>query len=287
MVNNTVTHGTDDSGLSADRPGISGGKGSRVQPNDGHQWYDQGLREEMIYDATLKLWVPVSNSILWSTASPRYIFDDFKGAAIDARWDLNSGSDAEALDPAHQAATPAGSVRCVSGNSGVSMAADGSALGAALSFKASEQDGLRFFIKVKLDVITSAWYFLGFTDVLPSTTLEEPISLSGTTITSAATDAAGFLFDTDATVDNVWCVGVANDVDVTQVDSGLAPVAATFRTYELVINTAGQGKFFIDGTLVATIALVVTPTVNLTPYIAVNGRTTSSRILDGDWLLGT
>ena len=102
--------------------------------------------------------------------------------------------------------------------------------------------------------ITGSSCFIGFTDTV---TVEEPFSISGTTITSTASDAVGFLFDgTDATNSYWYCVGVANDVDATgnaiadtaALTANRAPVAATEQVFRVEVDSDGAGaKFFING----------------------------------------
>src|SRR3546814_17818472 len=98
--------------------------------------------------------------------------------------------------------------------------------------------------RLKLSAITTCYAFVGFTDV---TTLEAPIISAGSanTLTSNASDAVGFMFDTGMTDDNWWLVGVDTDVDATHEDTGLAPVADTYATFEVDVEdrkSVGEGK---------------------------------------------
>jgi len=102
---------------------------------------------------------------------------------------------------------------------------------------------------------------------------EAPIvsAASANTLTSNATDAVGFMFDTRMTTDNWWLVGVATDVDATHQDTGFAPVADTFATFRIEVTSAGVAKFFYNGAPVGTAMTgAVTPAADLTPTVAVS-----------------
>lgn len=164
------------------------------------------------------------------------------------------------------------------GDSAGTIAADGAQLNSELNWKAN-QGGLTFEARVKLGAITTVSAFIGFTDTLA---LEGPVSLSGTTFTTNASDAVGFLFDTAATTDTIRLVGVAADVDATMQDTSLAFVADTYKTLRIEVSSTGAAKFFIDGVAVGSLMSgAVTATVALTPVFiirpegAVAGRTLS------------
>lgn len=135
--------------------------------------------------------------------------------------------------------------------------------------------GLRLEARVRTNN-TSAWTFIGFTD---SVSLEDPITLSGTTLTSNATDACGFLFDPNATAANIHLVGVKADVDATRVDTGIA-YSTTTKIYEMEIDDTGAARFWVNGALAGTVANCVTSsaglTPGLTPYIGLNARSSST-----------
>lgn len=211
------------------------------------------------------------------------LFDDFVGKTLSTRFGTAAGSDGAAAAPAISAAA-GGMVRGTTGaGAGASMAVNGVQLHSELNWKANA-GGLVMEAKVKLSAITTQQLFVGFTDQVAA--LEAPIigAGGGDGITTNATDAAGFLFDTTMTTTKFWCVGVANDVDGTSVNSGIAPVAATYNTLRVEIDTAGTATFYIDGVLVGTVATAVTPTVALTPVIAGFSRAAASRTIDADYV---
>lgn len=209
--------------------------------------------------------------------------DDFLGDVLDDAYSGAGGSDAQALDPAINAQA-GGVVRLVSGDAGTGGATDTSSLTAGLNWKAN-QGGL--YLKTRVKAVTSVAdtsLFVGFTDTLATTTVEEPITLSGTTLTTNATDATGFLFDTDATNDTIHIQGVANDTDTALNNTGLGLSADTWYTLEIKVDSSGNAEFFINGTSYGTVASAVTSTVALTPIIATCSRTTAVKTVDVDYL---
>jgi hypothetical protein len=254
----------------------------------GATYYDTDLRELMVFDENIAggIWLPASGKALYKASSPRCLFDDFKAGTLDPRWVTAEGNDDLAALPALVAGAYNGELALVTGDAGDTVAHDASCwAGPALEWECEEgQITLEF--RAKLSAITTVAFFLGLTDVLPSTTLEMPATLSGTTYTTTATDAVGFLFDTAATTDTIRCVGVKADTDATHVDSAVEPVAATYATYKIVLSAAGVAKFYINGTLVGTVADAVSVGVDLVPIAIAVPRTTSSRTLTLDWVAG-
>lgn len=209
-------------------------------------------------------------------------FDDFLGDVIADQYSVNSGTD---TDPANDPAVVTGVdglLELQSGNAGTGVAADGSSLTTALQWE-SNQDNLVLEAKCQLDDITGVIVNIGFTDVL-SSTLELPLEYNTTTITSTATDAVAFVFDTGATTDNWHLIGVANGTDTAAINTGLAPVAATYQTFKLVINASETAQAYINGTLVGAVPLAVTGTVDLTPILVISADTTDEAKLTCDYI---
>jgi hypothetical protein len=192
-------------------------------------------------------------------------FDDFIGDVIADQWNYVEGTGNPA-DAAILAGGIGGVVRVTTGAAGTGLAADLSQLTQALQWQASNGD-LVFQARVKFSAITTCSLFLGFTDVV---TLEAPvIGATGTTITTNATDAVGFLFDTTLTSAFWQLVGVANDVDATRQSTTVAPVAAQYQTFRIEVSTTGVATFFINGVQVGTaMSGAVTPGTDLTPTLS-------------------
>lgn len=219
------------------------------------------------------------------------LFDEFLGDAVDARFSSAKGSDGSAAVAAINAQV-GGVARLASGaGAGGTVAVNGSSLTHELNWKASQggpgtgnTDAIRLEARLKVDAITNVQIFAGFTDTKADSTLEIPFSLSSDVLTSTATDAAGFLFDTGADIDHWHLCGVANDVDGTTVTTALAPVAATFVVLKIEISTAGLARFWINDQEVGQVASAVTTSVALTPILIVSALAAAQRNLDVDYL---
>lgn len=211
-------------------------------------------------------------------------WDDFDGNALSTRWKLIEGTDSATSDAAPLSGGIGGVLRITTGDAGTGLAADQIEVLEILQWK-SEGGGLAFQTRLKLSAITTCYGFMGFTDQAAS--LEAPIesAASGDTITTNATDAVGFMFDTRMATDNWWLVGVANDVDATAQNSALAPVADTYQTFRLEIDKDGNASFFINGAPIGTkMSGAVTKSVALVPIITF-GKTSvaASMTIDVDY----
>lgn len=161
------------------------------------------------------------------------------------------------------------------GDTTASMAVSGIQLSRGLDWKAS-QGNLCVEARLKLSAITNIAAFFGLTDQVAA--LEMPIqsAASVNTLTTNASDAVGFMFDTSMSTDDWWLTGVAADVDATHQDTTFAPVAATYETLRIELSATGVATFFRNGKLVGTqMTGALTATVALTPVIVGFNRTTS------------
>jgi hypothetical protein len=197
------------------------------------------------------------------------LYEDFLGlvGGVPARWAFTEGTDSGTSAGIITAAVN-GEFVLTPGDSAGTIAADGAMLNSALNWKANQGE-LSFLAKVKLAAITSCSCFLGFTDTL---SLEQPIesASSANTLTTTATDAVGWMFDTNMTADNWWMTGVATDVDATAQNSGYAPVADTYEWLGVDLTAAGVATFYRNGVQVGTsLTGAVTATVAMTPVFIV------------------
>lgn len=196
-------------------------------------------------------------------------FDDFLGDVIADQWNYVEGTDSATSDAAILAGGIGGVLRITTGDAGTGLAADMAQLTQALQWQASN-GGLRIEARFKLSAITTCYCFFGFTDLV---TLEAPIESAGSanTLTSNATDAVGFMFDTRMTDDKWWLVGVATNTDATHQNTGFAPVADTYATFAIELTAAGVATFYYNGSLVGTkMTGAVTAATDLTPTFAVS-----------------
>lgn len=214
-------------------------------------------------------------------------FADFDEQAIveaDSPYIFNAGSDDLAIDPAINSQV-GGVLRVTAGDGDGTVAVDGSQVVLAVPFKAN-QGGLSFECRLNITDITLGSVFVGFTD---ATGLEEPFSVSGTTVTSNASDGVGFVFDTAMTTDEWWAVGVAGDTDATgNGTTSTAPVNATYQTLRVDVDSDGEGAtFYIDDVQVATLtANVVTASTNIyfTVFANGDGSNASAHTVDVDYI---
>lgn len=194
-------------------------------------------------------------------------FDDFLGDVIADQWDLQEGTDSATGAAAVLAGGIGGVLRVTTGDAGTGLAADMEQLTTGLQWQASN-GGLTFQTRVKLSAITTCYVFLGFTDLAAS--LEAPIesAASANTLTSNATNAVGFMFDTRMTADTWWLVGVKADADATHQNTGYAPVADDYATFRIELTSTGEADFFYNGVQVGTrMSAAVTAATDLTPTL--------------------
>jgi hypothetical protein len=212
------------------------------------------------------------------------LFDDFLGDLLADEWNaVETDTDgAQAV----LAGGIGGVLRITSGNDdgNVVVLPDLSGVTSYLNWQASN-GGLRMIARIKVSRITLSYIFVGFTDLI---TIEAPVISAGSvdTITTNATDAVGFMFDTGMETDTFHLVGVANNTDATRQNSGIAPVAADYITLALDVSAAGVATFFVNGVQVGTpMSGAVTPGTDLTPCVYVsNTDGTDAVTLDVDYI---
>lgn len=213
------------------------------------------------------------------------LFDDFLGDVIADQWAVVEGADTATSD-AVVTNGPGGILRLTTGDSAtVTYAGNGIQItqGAFYNWQAS-LGGLRLEARIKIDDITLAAFFVGFTDV---GTFEAPIESAGSanTITTNASDAVGFFYDTRMTDDNIWIAGVKGDTDATHVDTGTAPVNATYIRLAVEVDSSGNATFFINGDAVGKVTDAITAATVLTPTIAATSLDSgTSKNLDVDYI---
>lgn len=212
------------------------------------------------------------------------LFDDFLGDVLADEWNaVETDTDgAQAV----LAGGIGGVLRITSGNDdgNVVVLPDLSGVTSYLNWQASN-GGLAVQTRIKISRITLAYIFVGFTDLI---TIEAPVIASGTGdgITTNASDAVGFMFDTGADSDTWFLVGVAGDTDATAQVLATAPVADDYVTLRVEVSAAGLATFYINGTQVGTsMSGAVTAATDLTPCVYVsNTDGTNAITLDVDYV---
>lgn len=213
------------------------------------------------------------------------LMDDFLGDVIADQWSAAAGNDAQSVIAVINAQA-SGVVRQTTGDT-TTVSESCVSLTHGLNWTAANGN---LVMEVKFTPVTSVanvQYFIGFTDTLATTTLEQPATLSTATITYVADDAVGFLFDTNATTDVFYGVGVKATTGISFANSVVcaAPVADTAMRLRVEIDTAGTAYFYQDGILKGSLANAVTTTVKLTPVVEAMARTTTSKTIDVDYIL--
>ena len=199
-------------------------------------------------------------------------------------WILNSGSDAEAIDSAINA-DAYGVARMTTGDADGTMAADGTQMVSHIKV-VPNQGGVEVEARLKINTaVTDVSVNFGLTDV---TTLEEPFEIGGSdAITSNATDACCFVYDTGADTDEWFACAVDSDTDDTDsATTGVAPVADTYQVLKIAVSADGNTiNFYIDGTLVNTLENGgVSPDADLYATITACSTTTTSKTVDVDYI---
>lgn len=245
--------------------------------------HNTGLPGPMISHGGLRLG---DHGSQFSFPHPRRVvlLDDFLGDVVADQWNLLEGTDSATTDAAIISGGIGGVLRLTSGDAGTGLAADLVEMTQTLNWQASN-GGLEIEARLKLSRITNAYAFFGFTDLAAS--LEAPIvsAASADTLTTNASDAVGWMFDTRMAADNWWLTGVAADIDATAQNSGYAPVADTYEVLRIEVNSSGVATFFRNGKQVGTpMSGALTPATDLTPVLALgNTSGTSSFTMDVDY----
>ena len=215
-----------------------------------------------------------------------FIFSDFLGAVIPEEF---TGGSENSGTAAIVVAKEGGVVGLITG------ASDGnrSQITTGLNHLVSSGSIIGRFRVKSVTAITTRAIFVGFTDTV---SLENPIEISGTTITSNATNAVGFVYDTAATTDQWYFLAVNADVDsialvpVPNFFTGLAPVADTWQNFGVEITPDGRaiGSFGTGDKRklveVAWADSAVATTSLLTPTVLLETRTGGAATVYVDYM---
>ena len=164
----------------------------------------------------------------------------------------------------------------------------------------SAQNGmLSLETRVKFDVVTTLAFTVGFNDDALEDSNSLPMELSGTTWTSNAASWIGFVFDVDATNDDVHVMWVDDDSDESRAIAdlrmnGIAPVAGEWFGVSLVLNDRGSGNgVYAEFTFVEestgkraqkTFKTTLDRDVLLTPHIGFENRDAVAHQCDVDYI---
>jgi len=177
-------------------------------------------------------------------------------------WNTAKGSDGATLLPYIDATAERGLLTFdVKNTVTKTMAVNGVQMVGPLVYRS--QRGLVIEADVTHNDVTDAALFFGFTD--QNSALEMPMEHNGSSVIANATDAVGWLFDTNFSTDNWRCVACANGV-VRNFDSGRLHVNSVYQILRIEIDYRGNADFFLNGVFAGHITTAVTPTIPLAPY---------------------
>lgn len=127
--------------------------------------------------------------------------------------------------------------------------------------------------RIHMSQITDGRVNFGLADRINAATEEEPFQANSNVVVegqvASFTNAAVFLFDTDAVVDQWGAASMnANAIgNVADEYSMKAPVAATYQTLRLEVSAAGHAYWYVDGLLLGAEPLALATTAVLIPHI--------------------
>lgn len=111
--------------------------------------------------------------------------------------------------------------------------------------------------------ISHTTMFIGLTDARSEAANTLSFALNGGTLTSTASNAVGFLWDSAQTAATVKCVTVKANVDGPILNSGVALTAESFKTFRIDVDSTGKATFWIDGASVCSQNAAITTTTPL------------------------
>lgn len=210
-------------------------------------------------------------------------YDDFLAAGIDTRLSSTAGAGTGNAAATTVAGAVNGHVTLKSASDDGTHAQNFSAITFdQLNWKAN-QGGCVFEMRAAINDVSEAYLFFGFTDTI-STTVEGPIYMNAAVIDSDATNAAGLVYDVDATTDVFYLGGVKADTDTDPLSSGKAPADNEWFTLRVELGVNGEVTGYINGAKIGTVANAVTASTALTPAIVIGNRSANQVTLTIDYI---
>ena len=203
------------------------------------------------------------------------LYDDFLGDAIDGSW----AADADTGGACAIVAAAGGVCRLTTDITD----ADRIMLSHELNWYPAKNCVMEARITVSL--ITTVSIFVGFTDAKAEAAQTMPFAQTDAVLTDTCTNGVGFLFDTNATTD-VWNYVQTNAG--TQTTTGLAatydPVALTYQTFLVAVDTVGNATFYINGNPVGFVAEAVATTSAFTPNVSMQNKSGAIHYVNVDYI---
>ncbi len=217
-------------------------------------------------------------------------FDDFHGtwAIGDAgpadHWSSTAGNGTSNQVATTVADSVNGEITLKSASDDGAITANGTTFtGLSLGYTA-DKGGLSMEARLKINDVSEAVLFVGFTDTI-STTIELPIFLVAGDIDSNAANACGVGYDVDGTIKQFFHGGVKANTDTVPAYSGSAPEDGVYFVVRVDVSADGAVQGFIDGKAIGpAVADAVTITTPLTPAIMLANRSANQVIATVDYV---
>ncbi len=140
--------------------------------------------------------------------------------------------------------------------------------------------------RLKATTITTIGLNFGMIDASTEASQVLAFAISTATWTTTPADGVAWAFDTDATTDVWYGIGVATNTDTTAV-VGAAPVAATYEKLGIYISTGGGATWFQNDQVVGSASAATTATTLLAPYIGLINRSGAAHDVFVDYVYVT
>ena len=237
-------------------------------------WYKVGGSSALLDGASSS----GAKSMLIDKSSRFQVFDDFlTDTAINTNtWVVSAGTEGAATAGA-TAAVPEGAITM--GSAGAGAAEDATVLSLKTANRGSlvSLGGTVFETRVSFDQITGTSWCFGLSDTVAQAAERNLYKVNSGTIADGGlslTDAVCFAFDTDATATTVFqfCSENAGTIAGSAAEDAhsAGPTADTYVTLRIEVDSDGDARFYIDGTLVNTETTAVATTALLIPFIGGN-----------------
>ena len=269
-------------------PSISGMTEGELEVLDGVTAGLVTASKALVVDSSSELTMPAGGHI--ETGRGRIeVFDDFLDAAIDVtnNWIVFAGTDGDADAAATVAGVPEGAVQMGSGGTGA--ADDGSVLSLILLSQGSlvSLGTTVFETRVSFDQLTGTSWNFGLSDVLATDAERSMFTVDSGVVADGGltiTDAVAFAFSSDATATTKWqfCNESGGTINAVEDAHTTGPVADTWAVLRIEVDADGTARWYLDGTLVKTLALAVATTAILIPFIGGNSGTDADVPTDVD-----
>jgi hypothetical protein len=140
--------------------------------------------------------------------------------------------------------------------------------------------------KLRNDDVLKQSFFFGFTDAITEGADLIPLDFSNAgAYLSTASNAAGFVLDTDKTAngDTLFCCSVMANTDTTPVTTGYVPLISTLMRLRVeVIDTTAY--YWVNNVFITSIASSVTAATPLCVYLGTINREGAANTLDVDYI---